>query len=271
MPRGKATPTERPIAARRRRTRDLVDAHVAVVRVFASVAKKSIARWLVGVPVAIVVLVAIAFFAIRREVRLAIEEQCSVALQGTCTIDNLSVSADGAAAHGIHLEAKLGLASGDIEAIEVRFAWWPLIVGEKQGIALRVLAPKFKGSLPIGNIVREGRRMGEGLSAKNTPSRVRLDAFAIERGEIRASIPLIADARIESIAADWKRDRAFTARWEDASFESLLESYHTGECKAATKKNSEKLTIDCGKLVTTVDVAKLESIADLVKLLARKK
>lgn len=234
-------------------------------------AKKSIARWLVGVPIAIVALVAIAFLAIRREVRLAIEEQCSAALQGTCTIDHLSVSADGAAAHGIHLEAKLGLASGDIDSIALRFAWWPLIVGERQGIAVRVVEPKFKGSVPLGNLVREGRRMGEGLSAKKTPSRVRLDAFAIERGELRVSIPLIADARIESIAADWKRGSAFTSRWEDASFVSLLESYHTGECEVATKKNSEKVTIDCGKLVTTVDVAKLESVADLVKLLARKK
>jgi hypothetical protein len=241
------------------------------VRLFASVAKRNVARWLVAVPIAIAVLVAIAFFAIKRQVRLAIEEQCSAALQGTCTIDHLSVAADGAAAHGIHLEAKLGLASGEIEAIAVRFAWWPLLVGEKQGIALRVVAPKFEGSLPIGSIVREGRRMGEGLSTKNTPSRVRLDAFAIERGEIRVKIPLIAEARIESIAADWKRDRPFTSRWEDASFESVFESYHTGECNVATKKNSDKVTIDCGKLVTTVDVEKLESVTDLVKLLAKKK
>lgn len=212
-----------------------------------------------------------AFLVVKREVRKAIEDQCSVALQGVCTIDDLSASTDGAAAHGIHLAAKLGLASGDIESIAVTFAWWPLIAGEKQGISVKVVAPKLSGGLPIGNIVREGRRMGEGLSSNKTPSRVRLDALTLERGEVGVSIPLVVDARIESIDADWKRGGAFSLRWEDASLKGLLDERHTGECKVATKKNTDKVSIECGKLVTTVDIENLESVTDLVKLLAKPK
>jgi len=229
-------------------------------------------RWLVVVLCVLVGAAAAAFLVLKREVRKAIEEQCSVALQGVCTVDELSVSADGAAAHGIHLAAKLGLASGDIESIAVHFAWWALITGEKQGITVKIVAPKLSGGLPIGNIVREGRRMGEGLSSSKTPSRVRLDAFTLERGEVRVSIPLVVDARIESIAADWKRAGPFSLRWEDASLKSLLgDERHTGDCKVTTKKNSEKVSIDCGKVATTVDVENLESVADLVRLLAKPK
>ena len=228
-------------------------------------------RWLVVVPCVLLGAAVAAFLVVKREVRKAIEEQCSVALQGVCTVDDLSVSTDGAAAHRIHLEAKLGLASGDIESIAVRFAWWPLIIGEKQGITVKIVAPELSGGLPIGNIVREGRRMGEGLSSNKTPSRVRLDAFTLERGEVRVSIPLVIDARIESIAAEWKRAGAFSLRWEDASLKSLFEERHTGDCKVTTKKNSEKVSIDCSKLTTIVDVENLESVADLVKLLAKPK
>lgn len=228
-------------------------------------------RWLVVVPCVLLGAAVAAFLVLKREVRKAIEDQCSVALQGVCTVDDLSVSAAGAAAHGIHLAAKLGLASGDIESIAVRFAWWPLITGEKQGITVKIVAPELSGGLPIGNIVREARRMGEGLSSNKTPSRVRLDAFTLERGEVRVSLPLVVDARIESIAADWKRAGPFSLRWEDASLKSLLDERHTGDCKVATKKNSEKVSIDCGKLSTTVDVENLESVADLVKLLAKPK
>ena len=225
-----------------------------------------------GVVLCVLVAAAVAaFFVLKREVRKAIEEQCSVALQGDCTVDDLSVSVDGAAAHGIHLAAKLGLASGDIESIAVKFAWWPLIIGEKQGIAVKIVAPKLSGGLPIGNIVREGRRMGEGLSSNKTPSRVRLDALTLERGEVRVSIPLVVDARIQSIDADWKRAAAFSLRWEDASLNSIVDDRHTGECKVATTKNSDKVSIACGKLVTTVDIENLESVADLVKLLAKPK
>jgi hypothetical protein len=200
-----------------------------------------------AIVVTIALLVVVAFFVVKHQVRVAIEEQCSAALQGSCTIDDLSMSSDGAAAHGIHLQAKLGLASGEIESIAVQLAWWPLVTSERQGMALRVAAPKLSGSLPIGNIVRAARGMAQGVSATNSPSRVRLDALTIERGDVRVSIPIIADAHIDTIAVEWRRGGRFSLQWKDASFENLVDSSHTGECKTTLTKSTEKVTTRAGR------------------------
>lgn len=234
-------------------------------------AKKSgAAKWIaLAVVGALVVLFVVAFFVIKREVRLAIEEKCSSALQGTCSIDDLSIGGDGATASGVHIQASLGMASGDIESISVHFAWWPLITGSKQGITVKVVSPKIVGGLPIGNVLREARRMGEGMTSKDVPSRVRLDALVVERGDVRVSIPIVADVHVESIAVEWKREGGFSAEWADASLSTLLDSQHTGACKITEKKGGSKAHIACGKRTIDVDVDSLEDLTDLAKLLLK--
>lgn len=220
---------------------------------------------------ALLAIVIAAFLLVKRAVRIEIEEQCSAALQGSCAIDDLSVSSEGASANGIHLEAKLGLASGEIESIAVRFAWWPLLSGARQGIAVRVVAPKISGGVPIGNLVREAQRMGEGLARDKNPSRVRLDSLTVERGDVRVSIPILADVHVDAIEVEWKRDGRFSLVWSDASFDSLLASERTGECKITDKKDSKKVHVACGKRAFDVDVDKLEDVTDLVKLFLKAK
>jgi hypothetical protein len=229
----------------------------------------------VGILLAVLgVLVALAlggFFLVKRAVRQEIEQQCSAALQGTCAIDDLSASSEGATANGIHLQAKLGLASGEIESIAVQLAWWPLLTGARQGITVRVVAPKLSGGVPIGNVVHEAQRMGEGLSVDKNPSRVRLDALTIERGDVRVSIPILADVHVDAIAAEWKRDGHFSLQWKEASFETILDSERTGECTITDKKGGTKVHVACGKRSFDVDVDQLDDLTDLVKLFLKAK
>ena len=229
---------------------------------------KWIALAIVG---AIVLVLCVAFFLVKRSVRREIEEQCSSALQGSCTIDSFSLSSDGASANHIHVDAKLGMASGDIEWVVVRFAWWPLLTGSKQGISVRVVAPKITGGIPIGNVVREAQRMIEGLSPDKNASRVRLDSFNVERGDVRVSIPIVADVHVEAIEVEWKRDGRFSLQWNDASFESLLTSERTGECTISEKKDAQKVHVACGKRAFDVEVDRLEDVADLVKIFLKAK
>ena len=225
-----------------------------------------------GVVCFIVVGAIVGFVLVKRQVRLEIERRCSDALEGTCAIDDLSVSPDGATATGIHLSAKLSLATGEIESIAIRFAWWPLVTGESQGVSVRIAAPKIRDNLPVGNIVREARRMGEGVAKDQSKSRVHLDALTIDNGDLLVKVSLLADVHVERIVVDWTRGGRFSLRWQDASFDSLLgETQRTGECKLDDKPKSNKIHIECEKLSTDVDIDKLENLTAIVRLFLKAK
>lgn len=206
------------------------------------------------------------FFLLRSRVRVAIEKRCEAACKCTCTIDELSVHRDGASAVGVHLQAKMGLVSGDVKEIRARFAWVPLLLGRAQKVSVTITKPELDNEVPIGEAAVQLQRMGDGKLPDGTPGKLSLEHLVVEDGDVRARVSVLSEVHVQGITVDWSPDGALNLRWKDASFDAILTSKGTGPCSLTLPKGSTKAAADCGKLKTTFDVTRVKTIVDLGKL-----
>lgn len=224
-----------------------------------------------GRAVAIVLLVLVAgavggFFYAKQRLRVAIEQRCSAACNCVCEVDDLSVHPDGASARGVHLQAKLGLVSGDVAEIRAVFRWWPLLLARAQGIGVTIIKPELHDELPVGNLALQLRRMGDGKLPDGTPGNVSLERLVVQDGDLRVKVNLLSEVHVQGVAVEWSPDGALDVRWKDASFDAVLTSKGTGPCTIKLPKGSIKASVDCGTLKTQLDVTHVKTIADLGKL-----
>jgi hypothetical protein len=221
---------------------------------------------------ALVIIALGAYFFLLQQLRLAVQRRCEAALDGAkCTIDHIELRADGAVAHGVHVQAKAGLVSGDIEQIVALFDWKKALKRQQQGVVVRIARPVLNNEIPIGEVLVQLRKMTEGVLPDNTPSNVRLERLVIEKGEVEARITLLADVGVRGITADWKRGGNVELRWEEATFSTILEEDSTGPCSVTKPDKKSIATVTCGARKLDVDLGKLRSIADLVHVLMQPK
>ena len=206
------------------------------------------------------------FFYARSRVRLAIEKRCEAACSCTCAVDQVAVHGDGASALGVHLQAKMGLISGDVREIRARFGWVAMLLGRPQAIGVTIAQPELVNELPIGDVALQLRRMGDGKLPDGTPGKVSLDRLVVEEGDVRAKIGVLSEVHVQGIAVEWSPAGALDVRWKDASFDAVLTSKGTGPCSISMPRGSTKAAVECGKMKTQLDVARVKSLADLAKL-----